>query len=265
MGSLPKEARTKVEINELRVARGIVDSSSVDVEIDGRKPGEMPDILAQLERLPPDVEDKLTHVEGVEGRLLLLPEENLKKLREPLSLDGMSFNVPDAIPPAVVAAQEYAERLVRAHVRDFDAYPAETRAKWLIETIKRVNKVGKSIHALGEYLAFAAPGKSKTVMDAEELLRDVQAAILKDVYGLEYKEIREKLGMEPLSDEVRPGAKLSPSAWAEDKHDDATVRKMADRGREVLERDFGKEGWRTKAKKMRALWEGFNELEKRNR
>jgi hypothetical protein len=260
MRSLPEWARPEIEINELRVARGIVDESSVRVEIDGRRPeaDETPGILAEYEKLPPHlpphVREDLTHVEDASGRLWLLPKENVEKLRD--------VRLPDAVPPAIQAAQDYAERLLRAHIPDFDAHPAGVRATWLIETIKRLNKAGDSIYDLGRYLAFAEPNKVRAREPLEDSYRAVLAAILKDVYGMKPKEIRKKLEREPLSAEARREGEVPPAEGAKIKGD-GTVRKMADRGREVLERYYGKEEWRAKAERMRAMWEGFNALKMR--
>ena len=69
--------------------------------------------------------------------------------------------------------------------------------------------------------------------------RDVKAAILHDVDGLNFPEIGKKLGIPPPPD-------------YEIKRDYQTVSDAVKRGRNILKRAFPTEGWQKRAEAMRA-------------
>jgi hypothetical protein len=89
------------------------------------------------------------------------------------------------------------------------------------------------------FLEYGAPGED-TRAAVENVARDVRAAMLYDVGGLNYLQIAEVLGIPP------------PSATNREKRDHPTVRAMVKRGRKILEEAFGEEDWYEKAQAMRS-------------
>jgi hypothetical protein len=249
MGSLPKESRATVWIDEVGVAAGVVDLSTVAFVIEWRK-GKHPGILAALKELPPAIEGKLTYLGAADGSLRILPEAMLATMHKLPFADGSTYyeravSDPeewlDPAIPALVRAQEYAEDILRADIEDFDAYSVSVRATWIIQTMKRVNNVAAAIQDLGEYVARARPGGSRNIPPIEDSVRDVRAAILNDVHQLSSIQIGERLGI--------PAEPVRMKAKRENQNANSAVA----RGREVLHRAFGEEGWRASVERMRAL------------
>ena len=171
---MPEYARARVTLDEEAISRGIVDYSSVRVEVWHRVPKQVPGVLRELEEMPPHVDTtNLSYLERADGTVTIVPATMLEKLHKLRLADGATLYdravedpeeyLDTVISPALVRAQEYAEELVRAHVEDFDEYPADTRAGWLIGTIRRVDKSAEAIEELGRYLTYAAPGKKTAV------------------------------------------------------------------------------------------------------
>jgi len=276
MASLPEEAQVEIEIYETLVAQfGIVDDTTVRLEIVWPRPEELSELLAPLGRVPFLREGKLTYLEAADGRLFIIPEGLEEELRVvPLSAAerraypncGSEYELAQEDPEeylipmlgALPAAQEYAERLLRTHRPDFDAHPVAVRANWLIETIKRVNAVGDAMDALAIYLLYTIPGKKRATSALRNPKRDVWAAIYRDVYEASDEQIRSILELPPLSPVRRDPNRLSPAERADLKKDDPTVRSAVKRGREILERAYGVEGWREKAARMNATWEALH-------
>jgi len=267
MGSLANEARSTVWIDEEAVARGIVSlHTTVRVEIEWYTPTEIPDILTQLEKLPPPIEGSLTRLEAADGSSWILPKPLLEKMRKGHFPDGSGYferamSDPEKwlkpfIPPAVVSAEEYAAGLLRARFPDFDARPASERTKRLVHTMNDVSEVRASIERLGRHLAY---GSSKPPM--EEVGRDVLAAILKDVHGLSSIEIGRRLGINAVADHKPPQTEIETKQLLEriaaqewrikNKRENQQAKLAIKRGREVLERAFGDAGWQERVRRMR--------------
>jgi hypothetical protein len=86
----------------------------------------------------------------------------------------------------------------------------------------------------------------------KQAAKDVRVAEFQEVLGLSNKKIAEIIGV------------LPPRKW-HDKNDHPTVRQMGNRGREILEKAFGKEGWKEIAEDMRqeaTEWESLSEEER---
>jgi hypothetical protein len=104
----------------------------------------------------------------------------------------------------------------------------------------RVNNVAKSIDQLARFLEFGtgAPGE-KLRLPIEDAERDVKVAEWHDIDGLSYQDIGLMLSIEPTeSDEI--------------KREQQRVRKMAERGRKLLNEALD-DGWEDYAARVRRL------------
>lgn len=132
---------------------------------------------------------------------------------------------------------DYLLLLLRYHRPGFDALPLEERAALLADSCAYLND---SLEALGKFMAFiehGVPGRG-AVPAAKSIARDVKAAILKDVESLTYKQIGDRLG-------VQPPANFSY------KGDHASVRKMVGRGRKFFKTGLGDEGYESHVEAMK--------------
>lgn len=132
---------------------------------------------------------------------------------------------------------QYAHALLRYYRPDFDELPEEERRELLQGCCERINKVLDSTRQLAEFLEYGAVGKDQRP-GLKNPRRDVEAAILREVEGLKHREISEILGIE-----------ISKKSAAVDSY--STVAKMVRRGREILERAYGHDGWDELAASMR--------------
>lgn len=138
---------------------------------------------------------------------------------------------------------QYITGLLRYYRPDLDSYSREDQLALLQQTATRVNGLLEAMAKLTGFLEYGTPeGMPKAVGDAG---RDVRAAELRDIEGLTYREISAKLS-----------AKLDISHSPDYKGDYPATRKAVGRGRDILERAFGKEGWSEFVQEGRAdrLW-----------
>lgn len=96
------------------------------------------------------------------------------------------------------------------------------------------------------FVEYGVPGRGPVPV-ARSIARDTKAAVLKDVEGLTYREIGEKIGVSPPGDVSIKG-------------DYSTVRKMVGRGRRFLGVGLGEEGWHGQAEAMKAKAERRSSL-----
>ncbi len=190
-------------------------------------------------------------------------EVNLKELREgledrALSLDEsvmrQSFEKRDAIGTGIFRHThllEYVFLLLRYHRPGFDDLSREERINLIEQICSHINEFLEASRKLTAFLEYGAPGRrpKPATRDAD---RDVRAAVLKDVGKLTHREIGKELGI-PLPEDF------------DYKGDHPTVRQMVKRGRRLLERVLGKEGWQEQIEAMRAeakRWNSLTDVEK---
>ena len=145
--------------------------------------------------------------------------ENLHKLRHHQTLD-------------------YVLMLLRYHRPGFDDRPLEKRTNIIVETCVYINEFLEVLRKLMAFVEYGMPGR-RAVPAVKSITRDIKAAIFKDVDGLTYREIGEKLGVTLPADFGHRGDYL-------------TVRKMVSRGRNVFQIGLGVEGWQGQISAMQA-------------
>ena len=148
-------------------------------------------------------------------------------------------------------AVDFVLTLLRHHRPGFDELSKDERASLVSETCAYVNAYLEALRRLVAFVEFGKPGRG--ALAATRIAeRDVRAAVLRDVDGLTYREIGEEFGIPP------------PENF-EYKSDHPTIRKMVERGRRILERALGEEGWRTQIEAMRSeaqRWFSLTEAER---
>lgn len=143
-----------------------------------------------------------------------------------------------------VAAQEavqplqYILPLLSYYKPEFDSYTLEEQRALLEKTCRYINDFLESLRKLRAFLEYGAPSRKLTPA-IKEPRQAVKAAVLRDVDGLSYREIGERLRIS-----------LHPNYKVKGEHQ--TVRKIVGRGKEMLESAFGEEGWRDMVKVMKA-------------
>jgi hypothetical protein len=146
----------------------------------------------------------------------------------------------------------YVLALLRHHQPGFDELTHEQKLAYIEQACVHINEFLKALRRLAAFLEFGDPNRELRE-ETKQAERDVRAAVLKDVDGLTYMEIAKELG-EPIPKQFK------------DSGDHVTVRHMVKRGRHILEKALGKEGWRAQAGVMRAeaaRWRSLSEEERR--
>ncbi len=140
---------------------------------------------------------------------------------------------------------DYVLTLLRYHHPGFDDMPREERVAFVAGTCSYVNAFLEALRKLMAFLEHGTPGR-RIPAATKAAARDVKAAVLKDVDGLTHREIGRKLSVPPPE--------------YDGKGDHPTARKMVRRGRRILEKALGVEGWRTQAEVMRVEAERWSSL-----
>jgi len=132
----------------------------------------------------------------------------------------------------------YEAKLLKFFRLDLDTYAPDEQVALYEETCRRTNEFLEASRRFVNFLEFGTPGRDLR-SEVENIERDVRSAVLRDAGDLTYRQIGEVLDVPPPPD-------------IKDKGDHPTVRQMVRRGRAHLERVLGEEGWREKAKDMKA-------------
>jgi hypothetical protein len=133
---------------------------------------------------------------------------------------------------------EYVSALLRYYRPGFDSLPHEDQLA-LIE--RACDYVDNYFGSLRDLRAFLEYGRTKGHPNSarKDAQRDVGAAVFEDVEGLSNPDLGELLRVPATDHDVIKG-------------DNQTARKTADRGRELLEKALGKEGWKRQVEAMKA-------------
>src|SRR5215204_1783302 len=169
----------------------------------------------------------LTVLEGRSIRLERVPEVFSKS-------GGIPLDEYDDL----VGSALYAYSLLRYFRPDFDGLPQEERLSLIEGAYARINDLLEASRKLAEYLEYGAPARDlRTAVENASI--DVNAAVLRDVDRLTNRDIAEQLDVD-----ISPGARVVS--------DYSKISKMVARGRDILERAWGKDGWRKQAEAMKA-------------
>jgi hypothetical protein len=138
----------------------------------------------------------------------------------------------------LVGSVLYAYSLLRYFRQDFDDLPGEEWLALIEGACARINDLLEASRKLAEYLEYGTPARDlRTAVENASI--DINAAVLRDVDGLTNRDIAEQLDI-PMP------------ASAREMGDYSKIHKMVLRGRDILERAWGKDGWRKEAEAMKA-------------
>jgi hypothetical protein len=185
------------------------------------------EVLETPQRTDAAILAMLTVLEGQAIRAERVPEVFSKS-------GGISHEEYDDLVGSVL----YATSLLRYSRPDFGELPREEKLALIEGTCARINDLLEASRKLAEYLEYGTPTRDLRSA-VENASIDINAAVLRDVDGLTYREIAEHLDL-PIS------------ASAREIGDYSKIYKMVIRGRGILERVWGKDGWREKADAMKA-------------
>ena len=146
-------------------------------------------------------------------------------------------------------AVSYALALLRYYRPAFDSLPENEKRDLVVGCCERINTTIVATHQLSGFLEYGSPNRDQRTA-VENPSRDVGAAVLKAVENATYPQIANRLGVK-ISDKSKCVGDYS------------SVAKMATRGRNILERAFGRDDWGRKAVKMRAEFVRRNDLSAR--
>jgi hypothetical protein len=129
--------------------------------------------------------------------------------------------------------------LLKYYRPEFDKYSWEDQLALMERACDYVHGLVEAVRKLSAFLEYGTPSGLPN-RAVETLDRDIQAAILKDVDDLTYREIGQELG-------------IPPPRNVDIKGDYSTARMAVNRGRKYLERALReKGGWSEQAKEMKA-------------
>jgi len=156
---------------------------------------------------------------------------DLRLVAEPIDLNKT---------PLLKAKQslEYLMPLIKHYRPEVKDYSSEEFLALVEKACYHINNFLDALRKLQAFLEYGSPNK-KLSPSIREPDKDIKAAILHDVDGLNYRQIGEKL-------------KIPPPPDFEIKGEHQTVRKMVERGRNILEQAFGEKAWRERAATMKA-------------
>jgi len=145
---------------------------------------------------------------------------------------------------------DYVLLLLRHYRPGFSSLPQAEKASLVSQTCAHIDQFLEALRKLAAFLEYGTPdGRQKAAtVDAD---RDVRAAVRRDVDELTYREIGKELGIPPPKDLAYKG-------------DHPRVRQMVGRGRKILERALGAEGWQEHTEAMKAeaeRWRALSEAE----
>ncbi|WP_162924605.1 RNA polymerase sigma factor [Rubrobacter indicoceani] len=136
------------------------------------------------------------------------------------------------------APLDYVLLLLRHHRSDFDDLTREDRIGLISNACSHINSLLDTTSKTLNYVEYGTPAKG-AVPSHRTAGRDIESVVLRDVVGLTYREIGERLGIPPPKDISYKG-------------DHPTARKTVGRGRKLLYAALGEEGWILHAESMKA-------------
>ena len=146
---------------------------------------------------------------------------------------------------------DYVVALLRYYRPEFDDLPHEEKLALIQDGCVRVNKFLEALRHLEAFLEYGVPGQDLRSR-MEKAQEDIKAAELKDVEGLSNPEIGKILG-------------ISPTARDRERRENSKVRTSVKRGRPLLIKAFGEEGWRKHVEDKKAERDRFFSLDEEER
>ncbi len=155
---------------------------------------------------------------------------------------------------------DFAEALLRYYRDDFDSLEPDVQKNLKVETYRKIYDVLESLRLL---MAYVEPGEGVPRKPLTTFRRDVRAAELKHIEGLNNHEIAEKLNAEGLG--LEEPKDYRDEAERKEKYA-RKVRDSAKRGKErYLEKALGEKKLRQHFRKAKAEMEHFEQLDEVDR
>jgi hypothetical protein len=142
---------------------------------------------------------------------------------------------------------DYVVALLRYYRPEFDDLPHEEKLALIQDGCVRVNKFLEALRHLEAFLEYGVPGQDLRSR-MEKAQEDIKAAELKDVEDLSNPEIGKILG-------------ISPTPSDRERRENSQVRYSVKRGRPLLIKAFGEEGWRKQVEDKKAERDWFFSLD----
>ena len=145
----------------------------------------------------------------------------------------------------------YLVALLKYYRPEFGQYSWEYQLALMERACTYLQKLLEAVHTFTAFLVYGTPDWGPN-RGAKTPARDVKAAILRDVDGLPYRVIGQELDILPPPDVHYKG-------------DYPTVRMSVNRGREILEKALGTDGWSKQVETMKAdvaWWNSLSDKEK---
>jgi hypothetical protein len=221
-------------LNKRRFSDALVSASVVD------KPDSVGAVLAALTMMEGDEVD----IEQLQRSLPLIDlshpggiSESVHEVLRDLIFTWKKSETLELIRAFPVGPVRLALALLRYYRPGFDALPEEEKHDLLIGCCERMNRTITAIRQLTGFLEYGAPGRDQrsAIVDPH---RDVRAAVMRDVEKETYPKIAARL-------------RIKVSEKAEYVGDYSTVSKVVGRGRDILVRALGRDGWEKAAAEMR--------------
>lgn len=207
------------------------------------EPIDLQKVLAAISiKISPEVRARLERAEALQKRISEKQQDiSFEEYAEQAKFLSDYISLLEAQRPLA-----YLMPLIDHYRPEVEAYSSKEYVALLEKACHYINDFLEALRKLQSFLEYGSPDR-KLSPPIKEPNKDIKAAVLHDVDGLNYRQIGEKMAIPPP-----PDLKI--------KGEHQTVRKMVERGRNILVRAFGEEGWQERVATMKAEKEWWKSL-----